>query len=493
MSLVVINGKRSKGEINKNIYGQFAEHLGRCIYEGLFVGKESDIPNEGGLRLDVVKALQRLEIPVLRWPGGCFADTYHWKDGIGPLSERKKIVNTNWGGITEDNSFGTDEFILLEKLLGCDSYISGNVGSGTPAELSDWIEYCNSPRGSSPMAKLRELNGNAEPFNLKYWGIGNEAWDCGGNMRPEYYADLLRQFSTYMRNYSDFKIEKIASGASEGDYHWTEVLAERASSYVDAFSLHYYTRPNMADWSHKGSATGFTENEYWATLKATLHIEELIERHYAIIERFDKEKRIKLAIDEWGTWYDVEEGTNPGFLYQQNTIRDAQVAAINLNIFNNHAEKISMANIAQMVNVLQAMVLTEGDKMVLTPTYHVFEMYKKHMGAKQVESYVETNLVGLDDVKVPNLTVSASEKEGKLLITVSNLNLEKEDLTFMLTGVGKVKSVKARELSGAMGAFNTFSSPETVKPVDKGVKVDGQTLTTSLGPSGVLAIEVELG
>ena len=364
MSFLFINANQSVGTINKNIYGQFSEHLGRCIYGGV-------ANRDGGLRADVVAALKALDVPVLRWPGGCFADTYHWRDGIGPKENRKTIVNTNWGGVTEDNTFGTHEFMELCRAIGCEPYFSGNVGSGTVQEFSDWVEYCNMP-GVSPMADLRRENGAESPFNVRYWGIGNEAWGCGGNMRAEYYADLCRQYATFLRGYDPaVPLYKIASGASEDDYHWTRAVVELAGHTIDAVSMHYYTRP-LAEWHHKGAATGFPREEYFSTLHKTLFMEELVENHGRVIRQFAKGKAIGLVVDEWGTWFDVEPGTNPGFLYQQNAMRDALVAAINLNIFNNHCDTVVMANIAQVVNVLQAMILTEGDKMLLTPTYHVF-------------------------------------------------------------------------------------------------------------------------
>ena len=460
MACIFVNANRSVGTINPNIYGQFSEHLGRCIYQGIYVGQASDIPNTNGMRNDVVSALKALHVPVLRWPGGCFADTYHWRDGIGPKENRKTIVNTNWGGVTEDNSFGTHEFMELCRQIGCEAYFSGNVGSGTVQEFSDWVEYCNMG-GISPMASERRANGQNEPFNVKYWGIGNEAWGCGGSMRAEYYADLCRQYSTYLRNYSpEHKIFKITSGANVADYHWTKTVMERAGQAVDAVSLHYYTVPHE-DWQHKGSATDFTNEEYYTTLHKTLQMEELVENHTRIIKQYQGDRKVGLAVDEWGTWYDVEPDTNPGFLYQQNTMRDALVAAINLNIFNNHCDTVCMANIAQMVNVLQAMILTEGSKMVLTPTYHVFEMYKGHQGAKQLESYAETTLLNHDDQAVPDLHVSASQQaDGSILVTAANLNDTAAIPVTCMLGGAKPTGVTARVLAGAPAAHNTFAAPE---------------------------------
>ena len=490
MACIFVNANRSVGTINPNIYGQFSEHLGRCIYQGIYVGQASDIPNTNGMRNDVVSALKALHVPVLRWPGGCFADTYHWRDGIGPKENRKTIVNTNWGGVTEDNSFGTHEFMELCRQIGCEAYFSGNVGSGTVQEFSDWVEYCNMG-GVSPMASLRRENGREAPFNVKYWGIGNEAWGCGGSMRAEYYADLCRQYSTYLRNYSpEHKIFKIASGANVADYHWTKTVMERAGQAVDAVSLHYYTVPHE-DWQHKGSATEFTESEYYTTLHKTLQMEELVENHTRIIKQYQGDRKVGLAVDEWGTWYDVEPGTNPGFLYQQNTMRDALVAAINLNIFNNHCDTICMANIAQMVNVLQAMILTEGSKMVLTPTYHIFEMYKGHQGAKQLESYAETTLLNHDDQAVPDLHVSASQQaDGSILVTAANLNDTAAIPVTCMLGGAKPTGVTARVLAGAPAAHNTFAAPEQVVPAELNTSLTADGFTATLPPCSVAAFVV---
>ena len=456
MSYLIVNAARSAGTIRKTIYGQFSEHLGRCIYGGI-------ADQDGALRPAVLQALKTLHIPVLRWPGGCFADTYHWRDGIGPRSERKTIINTNWGGVTENNAFGTHEFLSLCEQLGCEAYLSGNVGSGTVQEFSDWVEYCNMP-GVSPMADLRRRNGREAPFGVRYWGIGNEAWGCGGTMRAEYYADLCRQYATYLRSYDAGLVPyKIASGANVDDYHWTRTVVERAGQCIDAVSLHYYTVPGP-DWQHKGSATDFDRDAYYTTLHKTLRMEELVENHSRIIRRFAKGRPIGLCVDEWGTWYDVEPGTNPGFLYQQNTMRDALVAAVNLNIFNNHCDTVVMANIAQLVNVLQSVILTEGEKMVLTPTYHVFDLYKHHHDATLLNSHLETE--GVYD-GVPNLTVSASEDEnGVVHITLANISADTAyPIDCALTGK-KYNTASARILTNSIGAYNDFDHPEDVKITD---------------------------
>lgn len=490
MSKIVINAYDQKSIINKNIYGHFSEHLGRCIYNGLFVGEDSDIPNTKGMRNDVVAALKNIKIPVLRWPGGCFADEYHWKDGIGPKESRKKMINTHWGGVVEDNSFGTHEFMELCHQLGCEPYINGNVGSGTVQEMSEWVEYLTFD-GTSPMAALRAENGRTEPWKVKYFGVGNENWGCGGNMRPEDYAALYRRFQTYVRNYGDNKIFRIACGPNVDDYNWTEKVMEIAAPFMDALTLHYYTVPNV--WDKKGSATEFDDAEYYRTVSRALRMNELISNHTQIMNKFDPEHRVGLIVDEWGTWFDVEPGTNPGFLYQQNTMRDAMVAAATLNIFNQHSDRVIMANLAQTVNVLQSVILTEGDKMLLTPTYHVFDLYKGHQDATLLYSYVENDTVGTEEASVPHLHCSASQaKDGSILITAANFSLDKEaPVNCTLVGAD-VQNVSAKILTGKPQDHNTFENPENVKIVDfADVKKEGDNLGFTLPACSVVAITVK--
>ena len=366
MRKIIVNTMDKRSRINRNIYGNFSEHLGRCIYNGLFVGEGSPIPNVNGMRTDVVEALKNIRLPVLRWPGGCFADEYHWKDGIGPRKGRKRMVNTHWGGVIEDNSFGTHEFLEFCRQVGCEPYINGNLGSGTVQEMSEWVEYMTFG-GESPMARLREENGRKEPWRIKYFGVGNESWGCGGNMQAEYYAHEYRRYQTYCRDYGDNKLYRIACGPYTDDYAWTEKIMPMVKDFADAITMHYYAVPK-GKWDQKGPATGFTREAYYATLQAAAYMDELVTKHGHIMDKYDPQHKVGLIVDEWGTWYDVEPGTNPGFLYQQNTMRDAMAAALTLNIFNSHSDRVVMANIAQLVNVLQAVILTEGDKMVLTPT-----------------------------------------------------------------------------------------------------------------------------
>lgn len=452
----------TKSTISRNIYGQFSEHLGHCIYGGIYVGKDSKIPNVDGIRSDVADALKNIRVPVLRWPGGCFADTYHWRDGVGPKEKRKKIVNTNWGGVVEDNSFGTHEFLDFCGQIGCEPYICGNVGSGTVREMSEWVEYLNSG-GVSPMADLRRANGREAPWNVKYFGVGNECWGGGGCMRPEYYADVYRRYQTYLHDYGGGRLFKIASGPNADDYRWTDIVMEIAGRYMDGIALHYYTVPGA--WQKKGSATEFTEEEYYTTIRKALRMEELVEKHSQVMDRRDPEHRVGLVVDEWGTWYDVEPGTNPGFLYQQNTMRDAIVAAVTLNIFNRHSDRVVMANIAQMVNVLQAVILTDGEKLLLTPTYHVFDLYKRHQDAELAESRLSTEEAGEGENRIPALSESASVgKDGSLTVTVANVSArEDRQLDCTLLDV-RPKTVKARILTGKPADKNDFGRPDAVRP-----------------------------
>ena len=461
MAKYIINTEKKLSKISKEIYGHFSEHLGRCIYEGIYVGANSDIPNVNGMRKDVVQALKEIKIPVLRWPGGCFADEYHWKDGIGPKEKRKKMINTHWGGAVEDNSFGTHEFMELCRQLECEPYINGNVGSGTVQEMSEWVEYLTF-NGVSPMADLRKENGQEEAWSVKYFGVGNENWGCGGNMTPEFYGNMYRRYQTYCRNYPGNKLYKIACGPNVDDYNWTEGVMKVAANYMDAITLHYYTHPG--GWFNKGPAVEFDDKVWYETLKKTLRIDELIKNHLEIMNKYDPNKRIDLIIDEWGSWYDVEPGTNPGFLYQQNTMRDALIAGINLNIFNKHSDRVKMANLAQIVNVLQSVILTEGEKMILTPTYHVFNMYKEHQEATLLESYIETKEIGLEeDYLVPNLYESASiDEKGRVIITINNLSIT-EDYKIKTELIGKkTTKVTASILSNEMTDYNTFDNPNTV-------------------------------
>ena len=482
-----INEKVKKGTISPEIYGQFSEHLGRGIYEGLYVGENSDSPNENGMRKDVVEALKEIKVPVLRWPGGCFADEYHWMDGIGPKETRKKMVNTHWGGVTEDNSFGTHEFFELVRQLGCKTYINGNVGSGTVQEMSEWVEYMTFG-GLSPMSELRKKNGHEEPWTVDYFGVGNENWGCGGNMRPEYYADLYRRFQTYVRVYDpEHPIKKICGGANVDDYDWTKKVlgtcydhcAPAFHGLMDGLSLHYYVHPE--GWEIKGPSTEFDHEVWYKTMSKALYMDELVTKHGKIMDTFDPEKQIGMVVDEWGGWYTAEPGTNPGFLYQQNTVRDALIAGITLNIFNQHCDRVKMACIAQMINVLQAMILTDGDKMIKTPTYHVFHQYRYHQGAELVDAHIaDDGIIGPDEWQVPEVTESVSiDKDGIITVTLANLSADDaQDVDISFVEKKDFEVQEATVVTGEIHAHNTFEAPDEVteekftgfKKTDDGLK-----------------------
>ncbi len=497
-SEITVHADGADRVIPKEIYGQFAEHLGTCIYGGIWVGEDSSIPNTNGYRNDVLEALKNLKVPVLRWPGGCFADEYHWMDGIGPRENRPKMVNNNWGGTIEDNSFGTHEFLNLCEMLGCEPYISGNVGSGTVEELAKWVEYMTSD-GDSPMANLRRKNGRDKAWKVKFLGVGNESWGCGGSMRPEYYADLYRRYSTYCRNYDGNWLYKIASGASDYDENWTRVLMDRAAGNMSGLSLHYYTVPG---WSgSKGSATKFNADEYYWTLAKCLEVEDVLKRHIAIMDQKDPRKRVALLLDEWGTWWDEEPGTVRGHLYQQNTMRDAFVAALSLNLFHKYTDRLKMANIAQIANVLQSMILTKDDKMVLTPTYHVFEMYKGHQDATHLPLDLKCDTLGIAikpnirfNEVVPVVSASASKtKEGTVLITLANVDLEKtNEVTIALPGI-EAKNVSGRILTSKnIADHNTFEQPDRIAPVAfKDAKWSKGTLRVKLPAKSIVALELK--
>lgn len=475
------------------IYGQFSEHLGRCIYGGLWVGKDSKVPNVEGYRADVFNALKALKVPVMRWPGGCFADDYHWMDGIGPQEQRAYISNNNWGGTLEDNSFGTHEFLNLCEMLDIEPYISGNVGSGSVEEMAKWVEYMTSD-AKSTMADLRRSNGRQEPWRVKYFGIGNEAWGCGGNMTPEYYSDLYRRYATYLRDFSGNRLYKIASGASDYDYNWTKVLMENLKGKgMAGVSLHYYT---VIDWSDKGSATAFSDKEYYNILSKSIEIEDVLKKHIDIMDTADPKNTVDLLLDEWGTWYNVEPGTNPGHLYQQNTMRDALVAALNFNIFHKYTRRLKMANIAQVVNVLQAMILTNETEMVLTPTYHVFEMYNVHQDAEYLASDIITPKTKCDRaIDVPVVDITASKKDGELHLSLVNTDLKNSKKVLVTFDDPKSvsKILSARVLSSKdVRDYNDFGSADKVAPkAFSDYKLTKQGLELVLPPVSVVAVSAK--
>jgi len=481
--------------ISKNIYGQFAEHLGRCIYEGIWVGPDSSIPNTRGYRNDVVAALKQLGVPQLRWPGGCFADEYHWRDGIGPSEKRPSMYNSHWGGVVENNHFGTHEFLDFCELIGTEPYVCLNVGSGSVQEAMEWVEYMTSD-ASSPMANLRRANGREKAWKVPFLAVGNESWGCGGNMRPEFYADNYRRYNTFVKDYNrdTYRAYRVAGGPNAKDYNWTEVLMSVAGKQMNGLSLHYYTLPSGSWQKSKGVSMGFSEAEWFATLKETLFMDELLSKHIAIMDRHDPAKKVGLVVDEWGTWYDVETGTNPGFLFQQNTMRDAVVAGLNLHLFHKYADRVTMANIAQMINVLQAMILTDKEKMILTPTYHVFEMYKPHQNATSLPMELASPNYTVGGKSIPAVSASAS-RDAAGAVHISLVNCEPNTaltVSCKLAGL-TAKSVTGRVLtSPAMDSHNSFAEPEVVKPVAfNGATLKGDMLEIVLPAKSVVVLELK--
>ena len=479
---------RAEGvRINPEIYGQFAEHLGTGIEDGIWVGEDSPIPNVRGFRRDVVEALRRLHVPVVRWPGGCFADIYRWRDGIGPRAGRPVTLNKWWGNAEEPNQFGTHEFFDFAELIGAKTYLNINVGTGTAGEAREWVEYVTSPSRSS-LAELRRANGRQEPWRIDYIGIGNEMWGCGGNLRAAEFAPLARQYATFLRSGDGAKI--IAGGATGDDYNWTDVLLTDSSGQFDAISLHYYTLP-LGDWSHKGSAIGFDEREWALTFQRTRRLEEMIREHDARMDRHDPEGRLGLMVAEWGTWYDPTPGTNSAHLQQENTLRDALVAAVNFNIFHRHADRVQMANIAQMVNVLQAMIHTNGPRMYVTPTYHAFMLYAPFQGAQALPVTVEGPEYVHGDVRGAAIDVTAArDAEGAVHVALVNIDPdEAADVQLALEGMPGAPVAGQILTAERMDARNTFDAPEAVRPgAFDGARWRDGRLHVSMPPRSVVVL-----
>jgi alpha-N-arabinofuranosidase len=509
---LVVDAGASKYTISRHIYGHFSEHLGRCIYDGYWVNESMPVPKQDRVRLDIVDALKKIQIPNLRWPGGCFADEYHWRDGIGPRNLRPTMINTNWGNVTEDNSFGTHEFLLLCELLKTEPVIVGNVGSGTVEEMSRWIEYLNFD-GVSPMTNMRKINGRDKPWKVSFWGIGNENWGCGGNMSPEYYVTQYKQYSSFAKNYPGAQLRKIASGANGANYQWTEVLMQGIASGggrgMWGMDIHYYTRPPRnrpgqggpqqtaqqgTPSPSQGSATNFTEATYFGTMQNALRIDEIIKGHDAVMTKYDSLKRVALVVGEWGIWTDTEPGTNPRFLYQQNSLRDALIAGSTLNIFNNHCDRVRMAQLAQTVNVLQALILTEGAKMLLTPTYHIFDMYKVHHDARMLPVKFTSPDYVMGDQTLPALNISASkDSTGTVHITLVNIDPNKSITLSTTLNQVKWSTVTGQVLtSSKITDINTFEKPGTVMIAKfDGAKKQGDLLNVVLPSKSVVLLELK--
>jgi alpha-L-arabinofuranosidase len=493
---IVVEADNPGATIHRNVYGQFVEHLGRGIYEGIWVGEDSSIPNTRGYRNDVLAALKDLQVPLLRWPGGCFADQYHWRDGIGPRAQRPKRVNTSWGGVIEDNAFGTHEFLDLAEMLGAEVYVNGNLGTGTPREMAEWVEYITAD-GQSTQAELRRRNGRDRPWRLHYFAIGNEAWGCGGNMRPEYYVDLYNHYATFVKAPEDNQPKMIASGGHGDMTEWAEAISSGVkpnwSLRLDGISHHYYTLPN-ADWEKKGAALGFDEAAWFATLRQTLLMDDYIAANKEVLARNDPDGKYGFYVDEWGTWYDTEEGDNPGFLFQQNSLRDAVVAALNFNIFHDHADRVHMAVIAQMVNVLQAMILTDKEKMLLTPTYHAFHLYRPFQGATRLPVQVR----GAPEYRhggeaIPGLSVSAArDTEGRLQLALVNPNPNTaQRVRIAVQGASPSRATGRLLTAATMDAHNTFDQPNAVRPSDFRAEAQDGGLTVELPAKSVAVLHLE--
>ncbi|HKT46298.1 MAG TPA: alpha-L-arabinofuranosidase C-terminal domain-containing protein [Candidatus Acidoferrales bacterium] len=499
-----VDASRSGPKIDRNLFGQFAEHLGHGIYEGIWVGPDSPIPNTRGIRNDVVSALKALHVPNVRWPGGCFADEYHWRKGIGP--QRPVTLNPNWGGVTEPNTFGTHEYLDFLSQIGSEAYLSINIGSGTPQEAAEWLEYLTTAQPTA-LAKERAANGHPEPYKIAFLGLGNESWDCGGNMTPEYYLDLMKRYSHFVRNFNpaqqpekqkDQRMLKIAVGPGGGEPRWTdwtEAIMKAYASHtwswdIDGLSMHSYT---VGHWPPPYASTGFGETEYSQFLKYTLEMDDLIRKHSAIMDQYDPQKKLALVVDEWGAWYTPLPGSNPGFLVQQNSLRDAILAALNLNIFARHADRVRMANIAQMVNVLQAMIITDKEKMVLTPTYHVFKMYVPFQDAAFIPVTFDAGAYTHGDVTLPRIdAIAAKDASGKLWLEITNLDPNQPvEIEANLAGFS-AKSASGQTLTAPkVDSVNTFDSPNAVAPKPISAKIQSGKLSLKLDPKSVTVLSLE--
>ncbi len=497
---LTIDASKAGAKIDRNIFGQFAEHLGHGVYEGIWVGPGSAIPNTRGIRNDVVAALKAIKVPNVRWPGGCFADEYHWRKGIGP--ERPETLNPNWGGVIEPNTFGTHEFMDFLDQIGAEAYLSVNVGSGTPQEAAEWLEYLTTAQPTA-LAKERAANGHPAPYKIAFLGIGNESWDCGGNMTPEYYLSQLKVYSRFVRNFNPTQQEKqqmlkIAVGPGGGETRfaeWTEAVMKawqnrQWSLDFNGLSLHNYT---VVNWEKKFASVGFGEAEYNQILKATLEMEGLVSKYSAMMDKYDPQKKVALVVDEWGAWYAPLPGSNPGFLVQQNSMRDAILAALNLNVFARHADRVRMANIAQMINVLQAVILTDKGKMVLTPTYYVYKMYVPFQDATFVPVTFDAGTYTNGNVSLPRVdAIAAKDKAGKLWLEITNVDPNQPaEIEVSLPGI-TAKSAAGETLTAPrVDSVNSFDAPNAVVPKPISAKIQGGKLAVKLEPKSVTVISVE--
>jgi alpha-N-arabinofuranosidase len=491
---IILDVTKAKDTINKNIYGHFAEDLGRCIYGGFYVGdSNTKIPNKNGIRTDVVEALKKLKVPVLRWPGGCYADNYHWMDGIGPKNKRKHTENVSWGNVREDNGFGTHEFLDMCESMNAEPYLALNMGSGTVQEAAAWVQYANHANGSSHLTDLRQENGRPQPWKVKYWGVGNESWDCGGHMTVDQYIREFNKYATFLTSYNNTEgLFRIAVGPGTEDFKWTEALMrDIPRKMLNGISIHHYS---VINWSKKSSATQFTEEEYFRTMEQAWRMEKMIRGNSEVMDKYDPEKKVAVVVDEWGGWYEVEPGTNEAFLYQQNTMRDAMIAGLTLNILNSHCDRVKMANIAQCVNVLQAVILTNEEKMLLTPTYHVMEMYNVHQNALLLPLTITSSDYLFGDRKIQAVSGSASkDKNGLVHISLVNIDAHHEQEVNVDLGSLSVKSVSGRILrSDKIQDHNSFDNQQKVKPmVFDNTTLSGDNLSLKIPPFAVVVLELK--
>lgn len=494
-----IDVSKAGPKIDRNIFGQFAEHLGHGVYEGIWVGPDSSLPNTGGMRNDVIAALKALKVPNVRWPGGCFADEYHWRKGIG--SQRVVTLNPNWGGVIEPNTFGTHEYLDFLDQIGAEAYLSINLGSGTPQEAAEWLEYLTTNQPTT-LGKERAANGHPAPYKIAYLGIGNESWDCGGNMTPDYYLGQLKIYSRFVRNFNPAQQGKqqmlkiaVGPGGNEPRFvEWTEEVMKAWQQHqwswdMNGLSLHNYT---VVRWDNKFASVGFGETEYGQILKNTLEMEGLVSRYSATMDKYDPQKKIALVVDEWGSWYAPLPGSNPGFLAQQNSMRDAVLAALNLNIFARHADRVRMANIAQMINVLQAMILTDKEKMVRTPSYYVYKMYVPFQDATFVPVAFNAGTYTHGDISLPRVdAIAAKDATGRLWLAITNLDPNQSiDIEANLAGI-TARSAAGETLTALkVDSVNTFEAPNTVVPKPVSATVQGGKLTLKLEPKSVTVISI---
>jgi alpha-L-arabinofuranosidase len=493
----IFDTRNKTNKIDRHIYGHFSEHLGRCVYGGYWVGEDSAIPNVHGIRTDIIDAMKAIKVPNIRWPGGCFADDYHWMDGIGPKEDRSPMINTHWGGTLENNHFGTHEFMELCERVGCEPYICGNVGSGTVREMRDWVEYITD-NGNSPMAQLRRKNGRDKAWGINFFGIGNENWGCGGFMKADYYANEFRRYATYVKNYAGMgetnwwqtpPLIKIAGGANAENLDWTETLIREAGQLMGGLSVHCYVKPG-----EESSGTVFSKNSWYETAVNTYEKEPLFKQNMSIMDYYDPEKKVAMAVDEWGIWVDNEPDTNNAFLFQQNTMRSAMSAALMLHIFQKYSDRIRLCNLAQTINVLQSIILTEGTKMVKTPTYHVFDLFKGHQDAYYLPvswaEKPETIQKGL-----PNVDISASSSaDGHVYLTLVNLSAENRASITLNFADKSAAEARGRYISGEVTAHNTFEDPNAVQIKELGaIPIAAGEATVDLPPCAIAAVEIKLG